>query len=296
MKKEQLPEWLRLNKNCQVIKTILEDLGAMAYYRQIEPLPGKVVFLGKPSFLVRCVILIYLHLKKEEFPVVLEDMVKYCGVKKIPLLSIINRNKAVLPYLEEETLGYVLNVHNRVYAILKHLEIRAQDRTEIVKLLYGKKYFYNKSPLLTCICVCLGRYQEETVLKISQTISQHLNVSLQSIKKEKAKIVQTLKDAGAQKPGESAPLSDTMAESIAQSITSLASDAPNRSVTASQRMTKEEKIAKAVEMYLTPIKEITEYSTDYESIMIEGLIKNGLLPSTIHHLTIKGMEYFFEGV
>ncbi|KAI5189331.1 hypothetical protein NECID01_0526 [Nematocida sp. AWRm77] len=281
MKKEKLPQWLSTRKKNQAAHSILEDLGGMQYSHRIEDLLESVVFPRKVSCLHRCVLITYFYLKKEEFPVVIEDMVKYAGMCKLRLLSLINRHRHALPHTGDNTLGYVLNVYERVQRTL-HKSPSAPSFKEyrnynVLTELYDKKYFHSKSPLLTCVCIYLGECCPERVLEALHTFSSGEGFSVPSIKKEYSRLNQALSDQNA-----SCPYKNTLLYASTQ-----------EEEYAKKRQAREKKISHAVEMYSTPLQSIQKYSSDYESVLIENLIKNGMKPRQIYDLTHKGMEYYY---
>lgn len=260
--KKETPWWLR-NRKEGVVRDILEDLSRLEYCKEIEAVVDNLEFCKKTAYGTRCVVITFLHLKSKGFPIVLEDMVKYSRLNKQALLSAINKNRASFPYSSNCTLEYVCNVYKRVHCTTKQMGLIPVESEKEVIYLYSVKYFYSRSPFITCIYLCLRSMPSKEIAHVYRKIIPDASINALNIKKEMDRI-----------------LIATGKEPEVKGVKT--------------RVEKQKKIEQALRMYTTPLSEIKSYSTDYESLLIENLIKKNLSVNEIYNLTKKGMEYYVD--
>ncbi|KAI5187059.1 hypothetical protein NEHOM01_1898 [Nematocida homosporus] len=273
MQPAKIPIWLQSSRKDKDLHSILADLNALESYTAIQSIVQTIRFTSKVNYRLKCTMVIYLHLQQEGFPVVLEDMVKYSGVSKLALLSLINKNRDVLPYTLWPQLEYVLNLQRRVAKALEVAQIEVVDCQEKIKLLYDRKYFYTHSPLLACVYLSLPACNQSVktstpayVVAMCRMIVKQATTSLASVKKEIARILEFLGEGLVSTPD----------------------------IYQHRRAAKDKKIAQAVALYQNPVQDPKPYATDYESLLIENLVKKDFAPATIANLTKSGMEYYAD--
>lgn len=262
MKKERVPWWLR-EKEKRVVQHILIEINKPEYQAEIEKIIQNTEFCTKISYEVKCVIVIFLHLQTKGFPIVIEDMIKYCTLNKISLLSAISKNRVALPYLKEHTEDYVRNVYRRVYESLLRGEMHPENAEEEVMHLHKMRYFYNRSPLIACVYLCMKNEPINQIINAYQEILPDVNIRGSVIEKEIVRINQAKGKI---------TITKTMKESEK----------------------KYKKIEYALQMYKMPIKNIKVYANEYDTLLIEHLVKKNIPSHEIHNLTKKGMEYYAD--
>jgi len=248
------------------LDVILADFGAGEYRKEIERMAKSVVFITKIKYELRCVVVAYLHLQQEGFPVVTEDVLKYAETSKTGFLSTLSKNRKFLPYREEYSILYLKNVYRRFHAESEKMNMSPVQRVDMLEKLHKRNYFHNRSPMLACLCLCLEGKPTETILEAYKNLAGSVQITARHIEKEILRI----------------------SEEVGKT------HKKTTDKTRAKRKQREAKISEAVNMYRTQIKDIEKYSSDYESMLIETLVKKGHSPETIHNLTKNGMEYYSD--
>ncbi|KAI5172742.1 hypothetical protein NEFER03_1774 [Nematocida sp. LUAm3] len=242
------------------LHNLLEELGAKEKLFEIERVLKKTEFLTKCNHLTKCLISSFLFLQNEGYPIVLEDILKYSEKGKFTFLSQIKRNRSAFPYSPECSLLYVTNVSTRLEQQLNILKYSFKNPLENINFLYKKGYFYSRSPFLPLLCLFLVSSSPKKIQAASMQIIPNSRITISSIEKELLRIsIET---------GQKQDKEDE------------------------KRNTRIKKIEKAVFLYKHPISSSSEYATDYDSLLIEEMVKNGHHPMQIYHLTRKGREYY----
>ncbi|KAI5180484.1 hypothetical protein NEOKW01_0788 [Nematocida sp. AWRm80] len=263
----KVSEWTKEVPQRTVLKRILTELNAMEYHQEINTLVNSIVLIRKISYLKKCSLIVYMHLKNKGYPIVVEDMKKYSGLDKVSFLSLLHKNRSHLPFTHTHSLSYILAVYNRVKDTFTRLTIPQDNQNSIIRTLYNKDYFYNRSsPLITTVCICLYDRSPEEILQGYSIISSDTPITLLGIQKELNQL--------------NTALNNTLQEDKYQL----------------KREEKRSKIEKAIKLYQEPFDPKKKYSRDYESILIENLIKNNIQPQAIYDMTRRGMEYYFNTV
>lgn len=219
------------------------------------------------------VIVAYHLLVHRGYPVVLGDLPLYCRMEKKEILTVIAKNRNSFAWACT-SLEYVRNVARRLRESLREKtgplpEIGSKE--SIVEQLHARGYFFHRDPLLPCACVLLNGLCAKSVVQYVAEAVPHAKLTVSAVDQERKRIEAVLDPSKKQDPA-----------------------TPRALKKAKAKKEKEEKIRRAVAMYAQEITDRTQYSTDYESILIENLLKQGISPETIRNLTKKGMEYYAE--
>ncbi|OAG29537.1 hypothetical protein NEDG_00670 [Nematocida displodere] len=245
------------------LEKILNELNASSHFYEISALVDTSLFSGKISIAAKSILIAYMHLKSCNFPIVIEDIVRYSGLDKTALLSFIGRNRATFPCFAEPSAEYIESIYRRVYQTLTRTEKRPKNELGSVRELHSKGYFYRKSPLVSCACLCLPEKDPKDILASIEAIIPASRYTAAFVKKELLRLAEALSPSPVDKY-------------------------------AATRKKKQDLFNQSLALYTAPVTSLTQYSTTYHSVLIENLLKNGIPPETIQNLTKKGMEYYSD--
>ncbi|KAI5192639.1 hypothetical protein NEMIN01_2127 [Nematocida minor] len=293
------PIWL-LNGSSKtvILKSILNDINGMSYYDDIFNIIASSTFATRINYLTKASMVVFLFLRSKSIPILIEDVLIYCNSNKMAFLSLLAKNKGLMPN-SLVTREYVSNVLSRIYETFRaHIKLSYSSIHKKMMVLYHSNYYHNKSPLTSILILCFY----DSIKKINVIVKEHYpTTTMYSIHKETARISKVLKEDPTD-----ILLADEAANSTEENVEN-AKNSKNKHKTLKinpraetptaemiKRQEKESKVDRAILLYINGIGADENYATDYEGLLIEGMVKRGYSKEMIMSLTKKGLEYYNE--
>ncbi|KAH9386995.1 uncharacterized protein NEMAJ01_1891 [Nematocida major] len=282
------PAWLLNSGNPRggILRTILSDINGMAYHEEISRLLNEAAFITRVNYATKVAMAVFLFLRSKAIPILIEDVLVYCGCNKMGFISLLAKNRGVV-INSSVSVDYVMNVLNRVHSCFKsQIKQSYEGIREKVLILYGQNYYHNKSPLTSILILCFHNNKK----KVNKIVKEHYStITTYSINKEMLRISEVLE--GCEHEFENVS-EDEETENEDPFYVQKERKLKNELRKKIREREKEAKIERAMNLYADKLGENTSYATDYEGLLIEGMVKQGYTKDTIMSLTYKGMEYY----
>ncbi|OAG31061.1 hypothetical protein NEIG_00658 [Nematocida sp. ERTm5] len=294
------PIWLLNGTSKEVIlKSVLKDINAMAHYNDIQNIIQSAVFATRVNYLTKVSIIVFLFLRSKSIPILIEDVLIYCNLNRIAFLSLLVKNKGIVSN-STVTMEYVLNVLDRIYSLFEpEITLTYDYIKEKVLVLFNSTYYHNKSPLTSILI--LSFYNDKK--KLTEIVKEHyISITMYSVNKEITRISQIIKEKIKEKR-------EVLSENVDNRKAEMCEDLENQELidpdedgctdgvlTAygilKQQQERENKIDRAISLYRSGLGTNNKYATDYEGLLIEGMVRKGYSKEMIMSLTHKGLEYY----
>lgn len=274
-----VPLWL-LNTSSKtvILKSILTDINGMEYYNEIFQILSEFSFSSRINYNTKVALVIFLSLRSKSIPILIEDVMIYSNVNKMAFLSLLVKNKNLVsnPY---PSIDYVVNVFNRIYETFKtRIKLSYASIKSKVELLYNTNYYLTKSPLTSILILCF--YDSIDVIN-SIVKENYPTTTTYTINKEISRVSKILKEEPTESLIENCSINKKKKNKEA---------IPTKIL---KKKEKEKKIDRAIRLYREN-SSTDNHTTDYEGLLIEGMVKKGYTKEMIMNLTKKGMEYYNE--
>ncbi|KAI5161581.1 hypothetical protein NEAUS03_1672 [Nematocida ausubeli] len=293
------PLWLLNSAPKQIVlKSVLKDINGLVHYEDILSIIKTATFTTRLNYLTKVSIVVFLFLRSKSIPILIEDVLIYCNSNKMTFLSLLVKNKGIVPDSVVSE-SYVVNVLNRIYSSFrKHITLSYDYVKERVITLFSNKYYHNKSPLISVLILLF--YDDKKKL-VSIVKEHYVNITMYSVNKEITRISQIIKEKIAEKnclASETINF-DKMIQKPKEQDADRCESQENIDINMAisryntiKQQEKEAKVDRAIQLYKEGLGTSNKYATDYEGLMIEGMVRKGYSKEMIMSLTYKGLEYY----